>query len=195
VLVPLRRAYASRRGAPVISRVDREIFRLRYFTYCSRCDFCRDACCRHGVDVDVENVERIMRHAERLEREVGRPAREWFARRRVRDRDFPGGSYTRTAVRDGGCVFLSRTGRGCLLHAYSLREGIDYHDLKPMVSVLFPVTFGGGVLYPAEEVEDGTLVCAGAGPTLYRGIREELRYYFGDPFVGELDELEAAAPS
>jgi hypothetical protein len=61
-----------------------------------------------------------------------------------------------------------------------------------MVSCLFPLTFGGGVLMVADEVEDGSLVCANMGEPLYRGAREDLRYYFGDELVAELDDLEDA---
>lgn len=189
MLARLSRAYAARFGAPVISRVDREIFELRYFTRCMQCGFCADACCFHGVDVDTANVARILAHAPVLERHVGRPAGEWFTGDYERDPEFPGGAYTRTAVREGACVFLSRETRGCLLHRYSLEAGLDYHDLKPMVSALFPITFGDGVLYAADEVHDGTLVCAGAGPTLYEGLRDELAYYFGPALVAELDQL------
>jgi hypothetical protein len=31
----------------------------------------------------------------------------------------------------------------------------------------------------------------GTGPTLYRGIREEVRYYFGDELIAVLDAMEA----
>lgn len=194
VLASLSRAYPSRFGVPVISRVDRAIFRLRYFTHCMQCGFCADACCLHGVDVDVANVERILKHAPALERHVGRPARDWFTGQYERDPEFPGGTYTRTQVRDGACVFLGRGDRGCLLHSYAVRAGLDYHDLKPMVSALFPITFGSGVLHAADEVEDGSLVCSGAGPTLYEGLRDELRYYFGPAFVEELDQLATSIP-
>ena len=58
-----------------------------------------------------------------------------------------------------------------------------------MVSILFPLTFEQGVLVASSEVLDGTLICAGAGPSCYDGAREELRYYFGDALVLELDAL------
>ena len=40
-------------GGPVLSAVDPRIFTLRYFTHCMACGFCHDACCHHGVDVDL----------------------------------------------------------------------------------------------------------------------------------------------
>lgn len=61
-----------------------------------------------------------------------------------------------------------------------------------MVSSLFPLTFDDGLLRTAEEVADGTLVCMGSGPTLYRSVRAELLFYFGDAFVNELDTIELA---
>jgi hypothetical protein len=37
------------------------------------------------------------------------------------------------------------------------------------------------------------LQCYGDGPTLYRGVRGEVAWYFGPNIVTELDELERAA--
>ena len=63
------------------------------------------------------------------------------------------------------------------------------YALKPLVSTLFPVTFEHGVLTASNELADGSLVCAGDGPTLYAGARDELHYYFGAALVAELDRL------
>jgi hypothetical protein len=60
-----------------------------------------------------------------------------------------------------------------------------------MVSALFPVTFDDGLLHASTEARDGTLVCGGQGPSLYRGARAELLHYFGESLVSELDALEA----
>jgi hypothetical protein len=79
-----------------------------------------------------------------------------------------------------------------MIHSFALDNGLDYHDLKPMVSVLFPVTFDEGLLHPAAEIDDGSLQCAGDGPTLYRGVRSEIPWYFGHDLVAELDAIEAA---
>jgi Fe-S-cluster containining protein len=173
----------------VIARGDPAIFHRRYFGHCLRCTFCHDACCRHGVDVSVAERDRILAHADALEPLVGRPRADWFRPGLVRDADFPGGAATRTAVVGGGCVFLQRDARGCTLHAYAITRGEDYHDVKPMVSALFPVTFGEGTLLCSEELVDGSLVCAGEGPTAYEMARDELAFYFGEEMVAELDAL------
>jgi hypothetical protein len=159
------------------------------------CTFCHDACCQHGVDVGVVERDRILAHADALEPIVGLPREAWFREPVVEDADLPGGAATRTAVVNGGCVFLRRDARGCLLHAFALARGDDYHGIKPIVSALFPVTFGAGVLLCSEELGDGSLVCAGDGPTAYEMARAELAYYFGTEMVAELDTLAQSRAS
>ena len=194
-IVALRRAYRSRQGAPLIDQVALEIFELRYFTKCMSCTFCNDWCCSHGVDIDLENVQRVLGHKDELEARLKVPSSQWFTDEPPDPHpDYPGGACMRTNTRAGKCVFLNREARGCHLHAFAVEKGIDYHELKPVLSTLFPLTFDDGVLHVMDEVDDRSLVCLGEGPTLYRGVRSELEYYFGPAFVEELDVLEAAQP-
>jgi hypothetical protein len=179
----------------VINRVDPAIFHRRYFGHCLACGFCGDACCQNGVDVAIGERDRILAQADALEPLVGVPRERWFLPQVQHDADFPGGAATRTAVVNGGCVFLRRGARGCALHAYALAHGQDYHTIKPMVSALFPVTFGEGTLVCSEELVDGSLVCAGDGPTAYDMARDELAYYFGTEMVVELDALAQSLAS
>ena len=190
-MIALKREYPSVFGQPVIRSVDPAIFRYRYFTHCMGCGFCHDACCSYGVDIDVENVARINALGRDFEDHVGVPRDRWFTKRVWKDAEFPGGGQARTRVRDGACVFLNRERRGCKIHSYCIEKGLDYHDLKPLVSVLFPLTFEQGTLVAAAEIEDGTLVCAGQGPSLYDGLRGELAWYFGEGLVVELDVLRS----
>lgn len=39
---------------------------------------------------------------------------------------------------------------------------------------------------------DPSLICLVEGPCLYRGVRKELPFYFGEQLTEELDPLEAA---
>lgn len=190
---PLTRAFGARAGAPSIDRVELTIFERRYYTDCMRCTSCADWCCSHGVDVDEQNVARILARRAELEPFVGAPADAWFDGPPRPDAEFAGGAFRRTSVVDGACVFLDRSRRGCRLHAFAVERGLDYHELKPLVSTLFPLTFDGGLLHPSGEVDDGTLVCLGSGPTLYRGARSELAHHFGEILVRELDALEEIA--
>ena len=194
-MLPLARAYAARGGAPVIHHVDPAIFHRRYFGHCLACGFCGDACCEHGVDVALEERDRILARADSLEPLVGVGRDHWFVDGIQQDADFPGGAATRTAVVNGACVFLRRDARGCALHAHALAHGEDYHAIKPMDSALFPVTFGEGALVCSEELVDGSLVCTGEGPTAYEMARGELAYYFGAELVIELDALAQSLAS
>ncbi|MEO8333449.1 MAG: hypothetical protein ABI664_00655 [bacterium] len=173
----------------MVQAVDDAIFQRRYFGYCMSCGFCADACCQHGVDVSVVERDRILARAPEIAARTGREVSTWFEPEMTEDADFPGGSATRTTVVEGRCVFLSRGSRGCVLHALSLETNDDYHQLKPMVSTLFPVTFGDGVLLCSDELTDASLVCAGEGPTAYEMARAELAYYFGEELVAELDTM------
>lgn len=185
----LPRSHACRYGVPTIARAHGDIFVKRYFTRCMQCTFCHDVCCQYGVDVDLENVTRLRAHADGLEAFTGVPRERWFTDEGQPDPEYPGGGFTRTQIDEGGCVFRSRTARGCMIHSYALERGIDYHELKPMISVLFPITYSGDTLYPSTEIEDASLICIDQGPTLYEAIRDELRYYFGDGLVEDLDRV------
>jgi len=188
-VVALARRYTCVQGAPVIHAVDTAIFELRYFAKCMDCGFCNDQCCSYGVDIDLGNVMRLAALGEDFSSRIAVPRSEWFTGEVLQDPEFPTGSYVRTQEKDGACVFRNPMGRGCAIHGYALEKGIDYHDLKPMVSTLFPVTFNHGVLEPSSEVHDKSLACAGTGPSVYEGARDELRYYFGDALVAELDAM------
>ena len=179
-------------GAPTVREVDREIFSRRYFGHCMRCDFCADACCQHGVDVSLPERDRILARAPEIAPLAAAPVAEWFEPELTADDEFPGGFSTRTRVVGDRCVFLRRDARGCALHSIALATGTDYHDLKPMVSALFPVTFGGEAIFCSEELVDGTLACLGDGPTAYEMARDELQYYFGAELIAELDAAARA---
>jgi hypothetical protein len=191
-IVPLTRGYPSVWSRPVIRAIDTRIFRLHYFQRCLACGFCKDQCCRHGVDIDLENAERLFALGDDFQSYVGVPRSEWFSVQVVDDEEFPSGAHQRTRTREGYCVFHDAAGRGCKIHAWSLQNGVDYHALKPMVSTLFPLTFERAVLVPSNEVLDGTLVCAGEGSSLYDGVRDELIWFFGKEFARELDALKSA---
>ena len=187
---PLEQTYVCRLGAPSLSQVDTTIFTTRYFTFCMQCTFCHDSCCSYGVDVDIENVGRLLKAADAFEAFLGVPRDEWFEPGWIEDAEFPGGRYTRIQVRDGRCVFLNRAGRGCQIHRYCESRALNYHELKPLVSVLYPVTFDEALLQPSDEVGEHDLICLGQGPTLYRGTRDQLAWYFGRELVAALDEIE-----
>jgi Fe-S-cluster containining protein len=186
----LSQPYTATGGVPTVDRVDTAIFEQRYFTHCLQCHFCGDSCCSYGADIDLPNVERLLDQADALESYVGVARESWFGEDAFTDSEYPGGAFRRTMVKNDACVFLNRRGRGCLIHTFALSRGMDYHDVKPMICSLFPVTYDNGLLHPSDEVNDRTLACLGSGPTVYRGARHEIDHYFGAGLVSELDAIE-----
>jgi hypothetical protein len=128
-----------------------------------------------------------------LEAFFGVPGPAWFKPGFIEDREFPGGAYTRTNTQNGACLFLDQKNRGCLIHRFCLEKNLDFHLLKPIVSCLFPVTFSDGLLQPMEEMAEH-FVCITTDMNLYRGVRNDLKYYFGPEFIEVLDALEARTP-
>src|SRR6185437_7872364 len=99
--IALSRPYPSRDGAPVLTAVERRIFALRYFRDCMACGFCRDGCCNHGVDIDLDNAARLTALPPEFHTRVGVPSAEWFTDDVMTDAEFPSGRHLRTRVRDG----------------------------------------------------------------------------------------------
>lgn len=194
-ITSLSRTFVARYGAPAIQHVDLTIFRKRYFTHCLSCGFCADSCCSYGVDVDLLHVDKWRDHADAIEAYTGVAPDRWFQGEVIEDEEMPGGGAVRTGVEGGACVFLDRRDRGCTIHKFCDDVGYDYHDFKSIVDCLFPLVVSDQTLCPADEVDDGTLACVNQGPTLYRGLRGELEYYFGAECVEVLDDLEEGVGS
>jgi hypothetical protein len=87
-------------------------------------------------------------------------------------------------------MFISKDQRGCGLHRYAISKQMDYHEIKPLVCILFPLSFGEGVLSISPELDDNSLICSGTGYSAYQAMRNELEYYFGHELVEELDGIE-----
>jgi Fe-S-cluster containining protein len=207
--LPLTQSYATRYGVPVVDRVDPRIFSLTYFAECMSCTFCHDSCCQYGADIELDRVQALEQYRPELEAYLGVPRAEWFREDPedvgyLPEAEYPGGQYTRTNVVDlptgrsphteWACVFLDPQGRGCRIHRFALERGIDVHTIKPMVCLLFPVSFELGLLKPAYEFDVDDLICQGPGPTLYQAARSDVEYYFGPELVAELDRMQAEHP-
>ena len=187
-VIPLSKEYAY--GNMAISFVHRDIFLKTYFARCLECNFCHDWCCSFGADIDIQNVERIQQQKEEILPFVRQPEGEWFESEYTYYEEYAGNQYTRINPQGPRCAFISKDQRGCGLHRYALSKGMDYHNIKPLVCILFPLSFEEGVLSLAPELDDRSLVCAGTGTSAYQSIRNELNYYFGQGFLEELDVIE-----
>ncbi len=187
-IIPLTKEYAS--GNVAISFVHRDVFLKTYFARCLECNFCHDWCCSFGADVDIQNVEKIQQRREEILPFIRPPEVEWFEAEYAYYEEYAGNQYTRINPQGPRCVFISKDQRGCGLHRYALSKRMDYHEIKPLVCILFPLSFGEGILSLAPELDDDSLICSGSGYSAYQSIRNELEYYFGREFVEELDGIE-----
>ena len=181
-------------SAPSLQQVDTRIFTLRYFGHCLRCNFCEDSCCQYGCDVNLAERDRILAVQDELAPFVSAPVGQWFKEEVFEDPEYESGRFVRSAVLGKRCAFMQRGKRGCGIHAFALATGRDYHQLKPVVCWLFPVTWDRGVLRPSSDVDDDLVCRGGTGPTLYQSARDEIRQVFGEALVAELDKLERDVP-
>jgi Fe-S-cluster containining protein len=187
-IIPLRREHAS--GNLAISFVHRDIFLKKYFARCLECSFCHDWCCSFGADIDIQNVEKIQQQKEEILPFVRPPVAEWFDEEFTYYEEYAGNYNTRINPHGSRCAFISKDQRGCGLHRYAISKGMDYHEIKPLVCILFPLSFGEGILSIAPELDDGSLVCSGSGDSAYRAMSHELEHYFGQDLLAELTEIE-----
>jgi len=171
-----------------ISQVDEEIFRRRYFARCLECHFCDDGCCNYGCTVDRAEVEQILSYRLGLEPMLKVPVAGWFQEGMTRNVNYPSGETTRTVVYHDKCVFYSADSRGCLLERFAQGEGLDPHQLKPIVCCLFPLRWQQGCLFVSNFLDE--LPCNGQGISVFQAQKSELRARLGADFVAE---LEAAA--
>ena len=74
MILVLDAEYECALGGPVLRAVDPNIFTLRYFTHCMACGFCKDACCNHGVDIDLGNAARLRDLPQDFHDRIGAPS-------------------------------------------------------------------------------------------------------------------------
>jgi Fe-S-cluster containining protein len=187
-ILPLGKEYCS--GNMAISFVHRDIFLKEYFAHCLQCNFCHDACCSYGADIDIQNVAKIQQQKAEILPFVRPPEAEWFEAEYAYYEEYAGNQYTRINPQGPRCAFISKDQRGCGLHRYAISKHMDYHEIKPLVCILFPLSFGEGILSLAPELDDSSLICSGSGYSAYQSMRSELQYYFGQELVQELDAIE-----
>lgn len=152
-----------------------------------------EACCQYGADVDLAEREAILGHREQI-RALLLPAAQdapWFTEQVEVDPDYPSGRHVRTATHNGGCVFLSHDRRGCAIHRAAIEGGWDFHQVKPHICRLFPMSYEGDAICISDDYEDYDCADAAGAPSLYRVARDTLAAVFGPALVDALDRVEA----
>lgn len=153
-----------------------------------------DACCQYGCDVDLTERDAIHARAESIRPLLAEKARSlpWFDESAPEeDPDTPSGTVVRTAVLDGGCLFLAHDKRGCAIHRAALEQDWDFRGVKPTICRLYPVTYGEGAIFVADDYPDYSCAFQDDAPTLYRVARAALADIFGEDLVRAMDAAEA----
>jgi len=178
-------------GGVAVSEVEESIFYLRYVAECYPCRAFH-FCCTFGVGVPAALVSVLHEHVG-LEVYMETSKSEWF------DQFDAGSRVWRTQTKNGYCVFFNVNGGGCYIHRYcvSVKE-MDYRMLKPVACCLFPLTVTDRTLRPADLLTCPSLeqslplsMCRRSRVSLYQGVRDDLRFYFGPSLVAELDARQA----
>jgi len=160
-----------------------------------------DACCQYGCDVDLYERDAIIAKSDLIRPVLRADVANlpWFDESNPeQDPDVPSGTVVRTAVANGGCLFLSHDLRGCAIHRASLEQGWDFRGVKPTICRLFPLTYGEGLIGVCEDYHDYSCAYDDTAPTLYRVARQALPAIFGPEPVNAKDalggQLAAAEP-
>lgn len=152
-----------------------------------------DICCQYGADVCLDERKAILARADELKKIMNpdAAAAEWFTDEELPDPDYASGAYVRTAVFNGGCVFLSHDQRGCAIHRASIENGWDFHGVKPAICRLFPLTYTSDSILVSDDYREYSCAYTPGTPTLYRALRSSIAGLFGEALVAAMDAVEA----
>jgi len=136
-----------------ITSIDEQVHTTKGFdeSGCYGCS-CSDACCTYGCDVDHTARHTMIKYRVPLEDALGRTLENCFEGSRVLDKDYPGGSYERSKVEEGMCVFHEPSGKGCVLYRLSSQQNIPA-EIIPAICRLYPITWSNGCLTVSPHQE------------------------------------------
>lgn len=152
-----------------------------------------DACCQYGCDVDLTERDAILARADQIRPVLSAEAQQlpWFDESAPEhDPDTPSGTVVRTAVLNGGCLFLSHDRRGCAIHRASIEQSWDFRGVKPTICRLFPLTYGEGAIFVSDDYPDYSCAYEADSPTLYQVARSAIGDIFGAELVRAMDAAE-----
>jgi Protein of unknown function (DUF3109) len=146
---------------------------------------CTSKCCQHGVYLDPAERDRILAHADIVEKYLDetqtKDRSRWFDNTQEKDRDFPSGVCVSTEVHNDKCVFLDGKGR-CVLQVAEKEEGMGRFSLKPFYCVLFPIVTVDGVVGYDDFCSGDAPCCtakAGGGKRMVETCAIELEHALG----------------
>jgi len=173
-------------------KVDDNVFSSRFAKGCSMSN-CRGSCCGLGVDMDIAERERILKHVDLVQSHMDngqeRDPAKWFGEQ-TSDPDYPSGRAVATRVHNGGCVFLNKD-KLCVLQIAEPHAPPGTGYLKPFFCRAFPLCIDHGALV-VDECPDETQCCAPTDKgalTIFDICAFELEYVLGADGLNELRDL------
>ncbi|HUI29801.1 MAG TPA: hypothetical protein VLX91_06255 [Candidatus Acidoferrales bacterium] len=153
---------------------------------------CTSKCCRHGVYLDPAERDRILDHADVIEKYFDdtqtKDRSKWFDNTEDEDSDFPSGKCVSTEVYNGKCTFLDRKGR-CVLQVVETEEKMPRFSLKPYYCILFPIVKIDGVFKYDDFCKGESDCCTASDQCAMKMIEScstELQYALG---ISKYDEV------
>ena len=127
-----------------------------------------DACCQYGCDVDLTERDAILARAEQIRPVLAADVQNvpWFNEASPeKDPDTPSGIVVRTAVANGGCLFLSHDRRGCAIHRAALEQQWNDRNEGPANNKVLQVS-GLSYTYSRSLADQGNNTPALVGDVL-----------------------------
>jgi hypothetical protein len=104
------------------------------------------ACCDGGVHMDKETFNILFKYRKELEKIIGVKFRDCFFKKWSNDPEFLGGNGILTRVKNGTCIFRSKTKPGCEIVSLVFQKKLPPRAI-PSACRLYPITWGNGKLY------------------------------------------------
>jgi hypothetical protein len=168
-------------------KIDPVIFTLKFSCVCN------GECCNYGVYTDLKEHKVILGIKDQIiplmdETQTTDPAK-WFEAPE-KDEDFDSGIAVGTELYNSKCVFLDKFGL-CTLQKLAIFNNEPRWKYKPLYCFLFPLTLYNGAITVDDEHINRLKTCNKfpiASTTLYEACLDELKHFFGEDGIAELEE-------
>jgi Fe-S-cluster containining protein len=153
---------------------------------------CGGKCCYTSPMIRIDDQYRILEHLSGIQQHL--PA----LNRMLISEVGPFQDEMATKTPEGACIFWRRQDGKCAIHVYAQETGIDWHNLKPLPCVLFPLSIVSGrqldeqpgarffvrIANPGAVQQHGIRCPIGSEQLLpaYLNMRDEMDFFFGTGF-------------
>jgi len=171
-------------------KIDPKIFTFKFSCKCT------GECCHYGVYTDLKEHNHIIEIRNKIiplmDETQPKNYKVWFEEPE-KDDTFESGVAVGTDLYNDKCVFLDKNGL-CTLQKLAMIEGVDKWNYKPLYCILYPLTIFENTLTIDDEHMERWKTCNiinSQQSSIYESCREELRHFFGEDGLAEIEEYKA----